>query len=72
MAARSEVRTCNRRSLRAIAAAHAVPARYAAACVSYVALGVCFTSFMLSWVVFFAWLLLWVWALAALAARIRR
>jgi len=38
---------------------------YAAAGVSYVAVGVFFTQFMLSWIVAFAWLELWVWLLPA-------
>ena len=45
---------------------------YVAAAVSYVAIGVFFTQFMLSWVVGFAWLLLWVCGLPALIRRLRR
>ncbi len=39
---------------------------YAAAGVSYVAVRVFVTEFAPSWVVGFAWLLLWVWGLPAL------
>jgi hypothetical protein len=45
---------------------------YLAAGVSYVAVGVFVTELMLSWVVGFGWLLLWVWGLPALVRRLRR
>jgi hypothetical protein len=48
------------------------PCLYAGAAVSYVAIGVFVNDFMLSWVVGFAWLLLWVWALPAAVRRLRR
>ena len=48
------------------------PALYAAAAVSYVAVGVFVTEFALSWVVGFSWLMLWVWGLPALVRRLRR
>ena len=48
------------------------PCLYAGAAVSYVAIGVFVNDFMLSWVVVFAWLLLWVWALPAAVRRLRR
>jgi hypothetical protein len=48
------------------------PVLYAGAAVSYVALGIFVTDFMLSWVVGFAWLLLWVWGLPAAFRRLRR
>jgi hypothetical protein len=45
---------------------------YGAAGVSYVALSVFFTPLMQFWMFGFAWLLLWVWGLPALARRLRR
>jgi hypothetical protein len=48
------------------------PCLYAGAAVSYIAIGVFVNDFMLSWVVGFAWLLLWVWALPAAVRRLRR
>ena len=48
------------------------PALYAGAAISYVAIGVFVNEFVLSWVVAFTWLLLWVWVLPALARRLRR
>jgi hypothetical protein len=45
---------------------------YVGAAVSYVSIGVFVTEFALSWFVGFAWLLLWVWGLPALVARVRR
>jgi len=39
---------------------------------SYVAIGVFVTEFMLSWIVAFAWLLLWTSALPALGRRLLR
>ena len=45
---------------------------YGCAAVSYVAIGVFVTEFALSWIVGFAWLLLWVWGLPSLARRLRR
>ena len=45
---------------------------YLAAGATYVAIGVFFTPFMLSWVVGFAWLQLWVWAVPAIVRRLRR
>ena len=48
------------------------PALYAGAAVSYIAIGVFVNEFVLSWVVAFAWLLLWVWVLPTLVRRLRR
>ena len=45
---------------------------YAAAGVSYVAVGVFVNEFALSWIVGFSWLMLWVWGLPALVRRLRR
>jgi hypothetical protein len=47
------------------------PALYAGAAVSYITIGIFVNEFVLSWVVAFAWLLLWVWALPALVRRVR-
>jgi hypothetical protein len=44
---------------------------YAGAAVTYVIIGVLNTRFMLSWVVGFGYLLLWVWVLPALVRRLR-
>lgn len=46
-------------------------ALYLGAGASYVAIGVFFTPFMLSWIIAFAWLLLWVWVVPAVARRLR-
>ena len=48
------------------------PVLYGAAAVSYVAIGVFVTAFLLTWVVAFAWLLLWVWVLPAAVRRLIR
>ena len=48
------------------------PALYAGAAVSYVTIGVFLNDFVLSWVVAFAWLLLWVWGVPTLIRRLRR
>jgi hypothetical protein len=48
------------------------PALYAGAAVSYITIGVFVTEFVLSWVVGFAWLLLWVWGVPAFVRRLRR
>ena len=48
------------------------PALYAGAAVSYITIGVIVNEFVLSWVVAFAWLLLWVWVLPTLVRRLRR
>jgi len=48
------------------------PALYAGAAVSYITIGVFVNEFVLSWVVAFAWLLLWVWGVPALVRRLRR
>ena len=45
---------------------------YGCAAVSYVSIGVFVTEVALSWVVFFAWLMAWVWGLPALMRRLRR
>ncbi|HWQ00597.1 MAG TPA: hypothetical protein VN449_00640 [Gaiellaceae bacterium] len=45
---------------------------YVGAGVSYISIGVFVTEFALSWVVGFAWLLLWVWGVPALVERLRR
>ena len=45
---------------------------YAGAAVSYISIGVFVTEFALSWIVGFAWLMLWVWGLPALVRRLRR
>lgn len=45
---------------------------YAGAAASYVAIGVFVTEFVLSWVIAFAWLLLWVCGIPALVRRLRR
>jgi len=45
---------------------------YVGAAVSYVSIGVFVTEFALSWIVGFAWLLLWIWGLPALVGRLRR
>jgi hypothetical protein len=47
-------------------------APYVGAGVSYVAIGVFETSFLLSWIVAVGWLLLWTWGLPALIQRLRR
>jgi hypothetical protein len=47
-------------------------ALYGGAAISYLAIGVFLTEFVLSWVIAFAWLLLWVWGLPALVRRLRR
>jgi hypothetical protein len=47
-------------------------APYVGAGVSYVAIGVFETSFLLSWIVAIGWLLLWTWGLPALIQRLRR
>ena len=44
---------------------------YAGAAVTYVVIGVVNTRFLLSWVVGFAYLLIWVWAIPALVRRLR-
>lgn len=46
-------------------------ALYGAAGMSYVALAVFFTQVMLSWVIAFAWLELWVWLIPAVIRRLR-
>jgi hypothetical protein len=48
------------------------PALYGGAAVSYITIGVFVNEFVLSWVVAFAWLLLWVWGVPALLRRRRR
>ena len=48
------------------------PALYAGAAVSYITIGVFVNEFVLSWVVGFAWLLLWVWGVPAFVRRLRR
>jgi hypothetical protein len=48
------------------------PALYAGAAVSYITIGVFVNEFVLSWVVAFAWLLLWVWVLPTLVRKLRR
>ena len=48
------------------------PALYAGAAVSYITIGVFVNEFVLSWVVAFAWLLLWVWVLPTVVRRLRR
>lgn len=48
------------------------PVLYGGAAVSYVAIGVFVTEFLLTWVVAFAWLLLWTWLLPAAVRRIFR
>jgi hypothetical protein len=48
------------------------PALYAWAAVSYITIGVFVNEFVLSWVVAFAGLLLWVWGLPTLVRRLRR
>jgi hypothetical protein len=48
------------------------PALYAGAAISYVTIGVFVNEFVLSWVVAFAWLLLWVWGVPSLVRRLRR
>lgn len=48
------------------------PALYAGAAASYITIGVFVNEFVLSWVVAFAWLLLWVWGVPALVRRLRR
>ena len=48
------------------------PALYAGAAVSYITIGVFVNEFVLSWVVAFAWLLLWVWVLPTLVRRLRQ
>ena len=45
---------------------------YVCAAVSYIAIGVFVNEFMLSWVVGFAWLLVWVWVLPAFVRWVRR
>lgn len=44
---------------------------YAGAAVTYVGIGLLNTRFLLSWVVGFAYLLLWVWVIPALARRLQ-
>jgi hypothetical protein len=48
------------------------PALYSGAAISYITIGVFVNEFVLSWVVAFAWLLLWVWGVPALVRRLRR
>ena len=48
------------------------PALYTGAAISYITIGVFVNEFVLSWVVAFAWLLLWVWGVPALVRRLRR
>jgi len=48
------------------------PCLYVGAAVSYITIGVFVNEFVLSWVVAFAWLLLWVWVLPTLIRRLRR
>jgi hypothetical protein len=45
---------------------------YGTAAASYIAVGVFVTEFVLSWVIAFAWLLLWVCGVPALVRRLRR
>jgi hypothetical protein len=69
---RRSVRRSLRQPVARLAGIGIGPLLYAGAAVSYIALGVFVNDFMLSWVVGFAWLLLWVWALPAVVRRLRR
>ena len=44
---------------------------YGCAAVTYVVIGLVNTRFLLSWVVGFSYLLLWVWAIPSLVRRLR-
>ena len=48
------------------------PALYAGAAVSYITIGVFVNEFVLSWVVAFAWLLVWVWGCRRSSGELRR
>jgi hypothetical protein len=44
---------------------------YAGAAITYIGIGLLNTRFLLSWIVGFAYLLLWVWVIPALVRRLR-
>ena len=51
---------------------HRTPFLYVGAGLSYVAIGVFYTPFMMSWFVAFGWLLLWACGIPALGRALRR